>query len=119
MTIDNSDLKMIVPKRKALQKDVSISVNSQAKRISFTFRNELYELIAPEDYVAMGFKKNRLYFIPVEIGGGYKITNKLNGKGYFQISDPAAYHELSAFEGTFEMHFNEDRDLYYIEKTEG
>lgn len=101
--------------------DVRVSYQPTNKRICIAVNNDLINLIIDKDlqYIMPGTYKNRLYFIPTsDISKGYKPTKGKVGESTQRIQFTGSDKEWGFFIGRFELKYDKNRELFYVEVCE-
>lgn len=100
--------------------DISITI-TKSNRMAFTFRNDTASKVSDTGYLAICPHKNRILFKAVDNRHGWAVSMKHKDDskrltyGYMQV--PVESDADRAFEGDYELKYDDFLELYFIEKT--
>lgn len=100
-------------------KDVGVTVSPKDKIIRLSFRNNCEKKITKGDYAVVGYADSKLFFKGSDEMDGLKFTqtNK-TGNRYLRINNSEVYESLKLHSGEYELFFDKESKLYYIDLNE-
>lgn len=99
--------------------DVGVIVSPKDKIIRLSFRNNCEKKITKGDYAVVGYADQKLFFKGCDECDGLKFTHtSKTSNRYLRINNREMYEALKLCSGEYELFFDRENKLYYIDFNE-